>query len=255
MFTTHPQAPVLLSIPGIGVRTGARILTEIGDINRFPTGGHLAAYAGLAPVTRQSGSSLNGETRSRRGNHRLKNAMWLSAFCSSTTTPRATTTPANARKASSTTPPSSASPAAAATSSTPCSAQGSATANHQGRQDRPPNPKSHLPPKPLDKPIGTHPPAPRPRHPSQRWPLSSRLDSVAAAPPPAPPAPAWAGPARFYLVGRGRGPARQRGPPFLDSPGGKRKIRRRRDGGLLSSGRTTTREQQVENNIREQQPR
>jgi transposase len=82
LFASHPQAPVLLSIPGIGVRTGARILTEIGDINRFPTAGHLAAYAGLAPVTRQSGRSLNGETRSRRGNHRLKNAMWLSAFCS-----------------------------------------------------------------------------------------------------------------------------------------------------------------------------
>ena len=81
-FTSHPQAPVLMSIPGIGARTGARILTEIGDINRFPTAGHLAAYAGLAPVTRQSGRSLNGETRSRRGNHRLKNAMWLSAFCS-----------------------------------------------------------------------------------------------------------------------------------------------------------------------------
>src|SRR5215216_4570989 len=81
-FTSHPRAPVLLSIPGIGARSGARILTEIGDINRFPTSGHLAAYAGLAPVTRQSGSSINGETRSRRGNHRLKNAMWLSAFCS-----------------------------------------------------------------------------------------------------------------------------------------------------------------------------
>jgi transposase len=81
-FTSHPSAPVLMSIPGIGARTGARILTEIGDINRFPTPGHLAAYAGLAPVTRQSGRSLNGETRSRRGNHRLKNAMWLSAFCS-----------------------------------------------------------------------------------------------------------------------------------------------------------------------------
>jgi transposase len=81
-FSCHPQAPVLLSIPGIGARTGARILTEIGDINRFPTAGHLAAYAGLAPVTRQSGRTINGETRSRRGNHRLKNAMWLSAFCS-----------------------------------------------------------------------------------------------------------------------------------------------------------------------------
>jgi transposase len=82
LFTSHPRAPVPLSIPGIGARTGARILTEIGDINRFPTAAHLAAYAGLAPVTRQSGRSINGETRSRRGNHRLKNAMWLSAFCS-----------------------------------------------------------------------------------------------------------------------------------------------------------------------------
>jgi transposase len=48
-FSSHPGAPVLMSIPGIGARTGARILTEIGDINRFPTAGHLSAYAGLAP--------------------------------------------------------------------------------------------------------------------------------------------------------------------------------------------------------------
>jgi transposase len=82
VFMRHPQAPVLLSLPGIGVRTGARILTEIGDVKRFPTPGHLAAYAGLAPVTRQSGRSIHGEHRSRRGNHRLKNALWLSAFCS-----------------------------------------------------------------------------------------------------------------------------------------------------------------------------
>ncbi len=82
VFVRHPQAPVLLSIPGIGARTGARILTEIGDVTRFPTAGHLAAYAGLAPVTKQSGRSINGEHRSRRGNHRLKNALWLSSFCS-----------------------------------------------------------------------------------------------------------------------------------------------------------------------------
>lgn len=82
VFRRHPQAPVLLSIPGIGARTGARILTEIGDAARFPTAGHLAAYAGLAPVTKQSGSSINAQHKSRRGNHRLKNALWLSAFCS-----------------------------------------------------------------------------------------------------------------------------------------------------------------------------
>jgi transposase len=59
VFMRHPQAPVLLSIPGIG----ARILSEIGDVTRFPTPGHLAAYAGLAPVTKQSGRSINGEHR------------------------------------------------------------------------------------------------------------------------------------------------------------------------------------------------
>ncbi len=30
-------------------------------------------------MTRQSGTSLNGESRSRRGNHRLKNAMFPAA--------------------------------------------------------------------------------------------------------------------------------------------------------------------------------
>jgi transposase len=58
------------------------ILAEIGDGTAFANGSKLAAYAGLAPVTRQSGTSLNSESRSRRGNHRLKNAMFMAAFCS-----------------------------------------------------------------------------------------------------------------------------------------------------------------------------
>jgi transposase len=81
-FLAHPLGQVLITMPGIGVRTGARILTEIDDGSAFATGSKLAAYAGLAPVTRQSGKTINGEHRSRRGNHRLKNAMFLSAFAS-----------------------------------------------------------------------------------------------------------------------------------------------------------------------------
>jgi transposase len=81
-FLSHPFGELLRSMPGIGARTGSRILAEIGDGSRFANGSKLASYAGLAPVTRQSGSSLNGETRSRRGNHRLKNALFLSAFAS-----------------------------------------------------------------------------------------------------------------------------------------------------------------------------
>lgn len=82
VFLAHPLGQVLVTLPGIGPRTGARILAEIGDGSRFANGSKLASYAGLAPVTRQSGTSLNGESKSRRGNHRLKNAMFLAAFAS-----------------------------------------------------------------------------------------------------------------------------------------------------------------------------
>lgn len=82
VFLAHPFGRLLVTLPGIGPRTGARILAEIGDGSRFANGSKLASYAGLAPVTRQSGSSLNSETKSCRGNHRLKNAMFLAAFAS-----------------------------------------------------------------------------------------------------------------------------------------------------------------------------
>lgn len=81
-FLAHPFGRLLVSLPGIGPRTGARILAEIGDGTRFADGSKLAAYAGLAPVNRQSGTTLNSASKSRRGNHRLKNAMFLAAFAS-----------------------------------------------------------------------------------------------------------------------------------------------------------------------------
>ncbi|WP_112469966.1 IS110 family transposase [Streptomyces triticisoli] len=80
LLEAHPLSKLLTSMPGIGVRTGARILIDVGDGSAFPTAGHLAAYAGLAPVTRRSGSSIRGESPSRRGNKHLKRAFFLSAF-------------------------------------------------------------------------------------------------------------------------------------------------------------------------------
>ncbi|MHA6781866.1 IS110 family RNA-guided transposase [Pseudonocardia saturnea] len=78
----HPLAEVLTSMPGLGFRTALKILTIVGDGAAFPTAGRLAAYAGLAPVSRRSGTSIKGETRSQRGNHALKSALFLSAFAS-----------------------------------------------------------------------------------------------------------------------------------------------------------------------------
>lgn len=79
MVDAHPLSLVLTSMPGIGFRTAATILVEVCGKD-FATAGHLAAYAGLAPVTRRSGTSIRGEQQSRRGNKRLKRALYLSAF-------------------------------------------------------------------------------------------------------------------------------------------------------------------------------
>lgn len=80
LLEAHPLSKVLTSMPGIGARTGARILIDVGDGSSFPSAAHLAAYAGLAPATRSSGSSIRGEQPSRRGNKQLKRAFFLSAF-------------------------------------------------------------------------------------------------------------------------------------------------------------------------------
>lgn len=82
LLEAHPLHKVLTSMPGVAVRTGARILAVIGDGSAFRTSAHLASYAGLAPTTRRSGSSIRGEAPPRGGNKMLKRALFLAAFAS-----------------------------------------------------------------------------------------------------------------------------------------------------------------------------
>lgn len=81
-FMDHPLGKVLSTMCGFGPRTGARTLAEIADPHRFENGARLASYAGLAPTDTQSGRS-HTTRRNRRGNHRLKNAMFQAAFTAS----------------------------------------------------------------------------------------------------------------------------------------------------------------------------
>jgi len=82
----HPLYPVLTSMPGVAVRTAAIIIAETSG-KTFLTAPALAAYAGLAPTTRQSGTSIRSERVSHSGNKRLKRALFLSAFASIRTDP------------------------------------------------------------------------------------------------------------------------------------------------------------------------
>ncbi len=79
LVEAHPLHTVLTSLPAVGVRTAARILTEVIGKD-FASAAHLASYAGLTPVTWRSGSSIRADRASRKGNKVLKRALFLSAF-------------------------------------------------------------------------------------------------------------------------------------------------------------------------------
>ena len=51
----HPQADLLVSIPGISYYSALTIVAEIGNIERFPSPKQLQSYAGLVPSTYNSG--------------------------------------------------------------------------------------------------------------------------------------------------------------------------------------------------------
>ncbi|MCK4376525.1 MAG: IS110 family transposase [Candidatus Brocadiae bacterium] len=53
-----PQMKLLMSLPGVAAILGATIALEIGDVSRFPSGEHLASYAGTTPRVHASGGKV-----------------------------------------------------------------------------------------------------------------------------------------------------------------------------------------------------
>lgn len=71
----------LKSIPGIGNKTALMLVVLTDGFERFNSGSELCSYAGLTPVTRQSGSSVNGRPRiSKIGNQKLRNLLFMCSF-------------------------------------------------------------------------------------------------------------------------------------------------------------------------------
>jgi transposase len=65
-------APALLTMPGCGILTTAKIVGEIAGVRRFRTDAALAAYAGIAPLDASSGQQQHH--RLNRGGNRQLNA-------------------------------------------------------------------------------------------------------------------------------------------------------------------------------------
>ncbi|MDO1500167.1 IS110 family transposase [Winogradskyella maritima] len=71
----------LETIPGIGRKTAIMLVVLTGGFDRFTSAGELCSYAGLTPVIRQSGSSINCRARiSKIGNQKLRNLLFLCSF-------------------------------------------------------------------------------------------------------------------------------------------------------------------------------
>ena len=64
------DAELMRSIPSIGKRVSAQFLAYIGDVRRFKSAKTLAAFVGVTPKQRQSGTSVHGRTMISRAGHR-----------------------------------------------------------------------------------------------------------------------------------------------------------------------------------------
>ena len=69
------------TIPGIGRKTSVSLLVLTDGFKRFTSAAELCSYAGLTPVIRKSGSSVNGRPRiSKIGNQKLRNLLFMCSF-------------------------------------------------------------------------------------------------------------------------------------------------------------------------------
>lgn len=81
----HPSlkndAELIESIPGVGPSTVAKVLGHIGDVRRFDNAKAFAAFLGVTPRQRSSGSSVRGRTMmSRTGHSAMRAALYMPAL-------------------------------------------------------------------------------------------------------------------------------------------------------------------------------
>jgi transposase len=75
----HQIAPALLEVPGCGALTAAKLLAEIGPVDRFKTDAQLARHSGVAPLQASSGK-VQRHRLDRGGNRQLNAALYRIAI-------------------------------------------------------------------------------------------------------------------------------------------------------------------------------
>lgn len=72
------KANLLETIPGVSQKTAVAILAELPDVKTFKSAREAAAFSGLTPTVRQSGTSVRGKgSLSKAGNSQLRKALFM----------------------------------------------------------------------------------------------------------------------------------------------------------------------------------
>jgi transposase len=83
------SACLLQSIPGVGALTAAWLLVTTVNFTVSSTPAGLTAYAGLAPMPHESGTSIRGQPRiGHSGNRRLRHALYMATLSASRHNPQ-----------------------------------------------------------------------------------------------------------------------------------------------------------------------
>jgi len=76
----HEKSKLLETIPGVGDATISQVLAFIGNVDDFKNAKQFAAFVGLNPKQRQSGTSVHGRSRmSKIGSASLRKAFYMPA--------------------------------------------------------------------------------------------------------------------------------------------------------------------------------
>lgn len=77
-----PEVDLLKTMPGVGDKLAAAILSEVGDVKQFQSPKQLVAYAGLDPGVFSSGKFVSSRNHiTKRGSKRLRRAIYLAVQC------------------------------------------------------------------------------------------------------------------------------------------------------------------------------
>lgn len=75
----HDLGCTLATMPGMNITTAVKIMSEIGDVNRFPNPAKLAQFAGIAPI-KLSSAGKGKDKASKQGNRRLQATLYFLAI-------------------------------------------------------------------------------------------------------------------------------------------------------------------------------